>query len=45
MIVQSKEGKLSDLLRDLKKLLLKLSYKKFKPNQKAEENGCWNGLN
>ncbi|WP_316929381.1 hypothetical protein [Flavobacterium limnosediminis] len=41
MIVQSKDGKLSDLIRDFKKFTTKNILEKFKTNLKAEEIGCW----
>jgi REP element-mobilizing transposase RayT len=40
MIIQSNDGKLSDLLRDFKKFTAKKSWIKLKMNLKAEENGC-----
>lgn len=45
MIVQSEEGKLSDLIRDFKKYTAKKFLKVFKTIRKVEENGFWNDLN
>lgn len=45
LIVQSEDGKLSDLIRDLKNSLQKVYWSEYKIVRKAEENGCWNVLN
>jgi len=45
LIVQSEDGKLSDLIRDFKKFIAMNIGIKFKTVLKAEENGCWNFLN
>lgn len=42
LIIHSKDGKLSDLIRDFKKFTAKTILKKFKQNLKVEGNGCWN---
>ena len=41
LIIQSKDGKLSDLIRDFKKFTAKKHIRKNqKTNPKVEENGC-----
>ena len=40
LIIQSKEGKLSDLIRDFKNLLLKIFWKLLFKIQKVERSGC-----
>jgi REP element-mobilizing transposase RayT len=45
LIIQSEEGKLSDLIRDFKKFTAKSILEKYKIALKAEKNGCWNALN
>jgi len=45
LIVQSEDGKLSDLIRNFKKFIAKNIWIKFKAVLKAEENGSWNVLN
>ena len=40
MVVQSSDGKLSDLIRDFKKFTAKTILEKTKQNQKAEGIGC-----
>ena len=45
LIIQSEDGKLSDLIRDFKKFTAKIFWIKSKSYQKAAKNGCWNALN